>query len=76
MAIDHRGQTLKVGSFIEILPIRLFKTGLGWYRKIAKLRKHTRTGTVLAVMANGDLSFRGADGLFHLIPSRYVLKIA
>lgn len=77
MAIDHYGHPLVVGSVIEIMPVKAFKTVLGWYRKIARMRKHGRRGTITVINAvNSDLTFTGLDGASHLIPSRYVKKIS
>lgn len=73
VTIDHKGQSLKVGDKFEILPVKLFKTGLGWYRKIARMRKHSRYGTIVFIYPNGELGFKGADNAPHFIPSRYVL---
>lgn len=75
MAIDHRGHLLAVNNVVQILPVKLFKTQLGWYRKIARMRKHCRSGIVLTISGNGDLTLRGVDGNIHLIPSRYVSKV-
>ena len=76
MAIDHFGKTIIVGSVVEIRRINFIKSVAGWHRKLARIRKHSRRGTVTAIAANSDLSYLGTDGATHIVPSRYVEKIS
>lgn len=77
MTIDHYGRALSAGNVIEILPIQLLKTELSWYRKIVRLRKRSRKGTITSVSsANNHVLYLGTDGMTHEIPSRYVKKVS